>query len=250
MPTMGDGGERLLAWYAGGDTEYRLPGTDMVFQVSAQTAEFLRETRETTGALVFGRRTFDLTHGRSGNHHPLDVPVFVVSSSVPQQWVYQGSPFTVVTDELESALEQAQAVAGDKDVGVGAASIVQQCIRAGLLDEIHLDLVPVLLGGGVGLFDHLGTGPIDLEITRVIEGAGVTHLPSASSSEPCCSAEPRCQAPRGRVPTTRRSQSHGSEASRRCRSRRGLHGHCCDPRLRLLHLAGPHRCRPSRSGQQ
>ena len=66
--------------------------------------------------------------------------------------------------------------AGDKDVGVGAASIVQQCIRAGLLDEIHIDLVPVLLGGGVSLFDHLGTGPIDLERTRVIEGAGVTHL--------------------------------------------------------------------------
>ena len=66
--------------------------------------------------------------------------------------------------------------AGDKDVGVGAASIVQQCIRAGLLDEIHIDLVPVLLGGGVRLFDHLGTGPIDLEITRVIGGAGVTHL--------------------------------------------------------------------------
>jgi dihydrofolate reductase len=122
---MGVGGERLLAWYAGGDTEYRLPGTDMVFMVSAQTAEFLRETRETTGALVFGRRTFDLTHGWGGKH-PLDVPVFVVSSSVPQAWVYEGSPFRFVTDGLESALEQAQAVAGDKDVGVGAASIVQQ----------------------------------------------------------------------------------------------------------------------------
>ena len=105
----------------------------------------------------------------------MDVPV-VVSSSVPQAWVYEGSPFRFVTDGLESALEQAKAVAGDKDVGVGAASIVQQCIRAGLLDEIHLDLVPVLLGGGVRLFDHLGTGPIDLERTRVIEGAGVTHL--------------------------------------------------------------------------
>ena len=165
---MGVGGERLLAWYFAGDTEYRLPGTDMVFMVSAQTAEFLRETRETTGALVFGRRTFDLTHGWGGKH-PLDVPVFVVSSSVPQEWVYEGSPFTFVTDGLESALEQAKAVAG-------AASIVQQCIRAGLLDEIHIDLVPVLLGGGVSLFDHLGTGPVDLERTRVIEGAGVTHL--------------------------------------------------------------------------
>ena len=142
---MGHGGERLLAWYGAGDTEYRLPGTDMVFRVSAQTADFLRETRETTGALVFGRRTFDLTHGWGGKH-PLDVPVFVVSSSVPQQWVYEGSPFRFVTDGLESALRQAQAVAGDKDVGVGAASIVQQCISAGFLDEIHLDLVPVLLG--------------------------------------------------------------------------------------------------------
>jgi dihydrofolate reductase len=83
---MGDGGERLVAWYGGGDTDYRLPGTDMVFRVSAQTAEFLRETRETTGALVFGRRTFDLTHGWGGNH-PLDVPVFVVTGSVPPEWV-------------------------------------------------------------------------------------------------------------------------------------------------------------------
>jgi dihydrofolate reductase len=172
---MGVGGERLLAWYSGGDTEYRLPGTDMVFMVSAKTAEYLAETRRTTGALVFGRRTFDLTNGWGGKH-PLDVPVFVLGGSVPQEWVYEGSPFTFVTDGLESAVEQAKAVAGDKDVGVGAASIVQQCIKAGLLDEIHLDLVHVLLGGGVSLFDHLGTGPIDLERTKVIEGAGVTHL--------------------------------------------------------------------------
>src|SRR6187455_2467118 len=129
--SMGEGGERLLAWYFGGDTEYRLPGTEMTFKVSPQTAELLRETRTTTGALVTGRRTFDLTHGWGGRH-PLDVPVFVVTPS--------------------------------------------GFIKVGLLDEIHLDMVPVVLGGGVGLFDHLGTGPIELESTRVIEGAGVTHL--------------------------------------------------------------------------
>src|ERR687893_1702981 len=172
---LGDGGERLLAWYSGGDTEYRLPGTEMIFKVSPQTAELLRETRRTTGALVTGRRTFDLTNGWGGRH-PLDVPVFVVTHTVPQEWVSEGSPFTFVTDGLESAVERARAAAGDKDVGVVGASIVQQCIRAGLLDEIHLDLVPVLLGDGVRLFDHLGTGSIELESPRVIEGAGVTHL--------------------------------------------------------------------------
>jgi dihydrofolate reductase len=172
---MGEGGERLLAWYAAGEAEYRLPGTEMVFSVSPQSAELLRETRQTTGALVTGRRTFDLTNGWGGSH-PLDVPVFVLTHTVPQEWVYEGSPFTFVTDGLESAVERARAVAGDKDVGVIGASLVQQCIRSGLLDEIHVDLVPVLLGRGVRLLDHLGTGPIELESTRVIEGAGVTHL--------------------------------------------------------------------------
>jgi dihydrofolate reductase len=172
---MGEGGERLLAWYAAGDTEYRLPGTEMVFMVSSQTAELLRETRTTTGALVTGRRTFDLTNGWGGRH-PLDVPVFVLTHTVPQEWVYEGSPFTFVTEGLESVIEQAKAVAGDKDVGVVGASLAQQCIRAGVLDEIHVDLVPILLGDGVRLLDHLGTEPLELESTRVIEGAGVTHL--------------------------------------------------------------------------
>jgi dihydrofolate reductase len=172
---MGDGGERLLAWYSAGEVEYRLPGTEMMFRVSPQSAELLRETRRTTGALVTGRRTFDLTNGWGGRH-PLDVPVFVLTHTVPQEWVSEGSPFTFVTDGLESAVEQARAVAGDKDVGVIGASLVQQCIRAGLLDEIHVDLVPVLLGGGVRLFEQLGITPIELESTRVIEGAGVTHL--------------------------------------------------------------------------
>jgi dihydrofolate reductase len=173
---MGEGGERLLAWYSAGDTEYRLPASQMVFKVSAQSAQLLRERRTTTGALVTGRRTFDLTNGWGGRH-PLDVPVFVLTHTVPQQQrVYERSPFTFVTDGLESALEQAKAIAGAKDVGVVGASLVQQCIRAGVLEEIHLELVPVVLGEGVRLLEHLGTEPLELEITRVIEGAGVTHL--------------------------------------------------------------------------
>jgi dihydrofolate reductase len=172
---LGDGGERLFAWYSGGDTEYRLPGTEMVFKVSPQSAELLREVHRTMGALVTGRRTFDIANGWGGRP-PLGVPTLVVTHTVPQEWVYEGSPFTFVTDGVESAVEQAKAVAADKDVAVGAASIAQQCIRAGLLDEVHINLVPVLLGNGIRMFEHLGTTPIELESARVIEAPGVTHL--------------------------------------------------------------------------
>ena len=172
---LGEGGERLFAWYSSGETEYRLPGTEMVFRVSPQSAELLREAHSKIGTFVTGRRTFDITNGWGGRP-PLSVPTFVVTHTVPQEWVYEGSPFTFVADGVESAVEQARAVAGDKDVAVGAASIVQQCISAGILDEIHVDLVPVLLGGGVRLFEHLGTTPIELERTRVVEAPEVTHL--------------------------------------------------------------------------
>ena len=172
---LGEGGERLFRWCSGGDTEYRLPGTEMTFMVSSQSARLLRESHSKMGAFVTGRRTFDITNGWGGRP-PLGVPTFVVTHTVAQEWVYEGSPFTFVTDGVESAVEQAKAVAGDKGVAVGAASIAQQCIRAGLLDEIHVDLVPVLLGDGVRLFEHLGTEPIQLERTRVIEAPGVTHL--------------------------------------------------------------------------
>ena len=119
---------------------------------------------------------FDVA-GAWGDKHPLDVPIFVVTHSVPQEWVNkEGSPFTFVTDGVESAVEQAKAVVGHKNVGVGGADIAQQCIRAGLLDEIHIGLVPVLLGDGIRLFGHLGTEPIELESTSVVEDNGVTHL--------------------------------------------------------------------------
>ena len=172
---LGEGGERLFEWFSAGDTEYGLPGTEMVFRVSQQSAEMLREAHAGMGAFMTGRRTFDLANGWGGSP-PLGVPTFVVTHAVPDEWVYEGSPFTFVTDGVEGAVEKARAVAGERDVAVGAASIAQQCIRVGLLDEVHVDLVPVLLGDGVRLFEHLGAGPIELESTRVIEGAGVTHL--------------------------------------------------------------------------
>jgi dihydrofolate reductase len=95
---------------------------------------------------------------------------------VPQEWVKDGSPFTFVTQGVASAVEHAQKVAGNKVVGVGGTSIVRQCLQAGLLDEVLIDLAPILLGAGTRLFDQLGVEPIDLEKIAVINAPDVTHL--------------------------------------------------------------------------
>ena len=138
----------LFDWYFAGDTEYTVPGGNITLRVSAQSAELLSESYGRMGALVVGRRHFDHARGWGGRH-PMDVPVFVVTHTVPRGWSYEGSPFTFVADGVESAVEQAKDVAGGKDVGVGGADVAQQCIGAGLIDEVGIDLVPVLLGEGV-----------------------------------------------------------------------------------------------------
>ena len=172
---LGENGMRLFDWYGSGDTEYAVPSGGMTFMVSPQSAEMLNRAFSSIGAIVTGRRTFDITHGWGGRH-PLDVPVVVLTHSVPDGWDHEGSPFVFVTDGVESAVEKAGELAGEKDVAVGAASLVQQCLRAGLLDEVHVDIVPVLLGGGVRLFDNLGPEHVELERTEVIEAPGVTHM--------------------------------------------------------------------------
>jgi dihydrofolate reductase len=172
---LGDGGEALFNWYSSGDVAFPLPGTDMVFKISRASAEFLREEWDQLGAMVAGRRMFDIAQAWGG-YPPGGGPCFIVTHNPPQEWVKPGSPFTFVTDGVESAIRQAKQAAGGKNISVSSASIAQQCIKAGLLGEILIDLAPVLLGGGVRLFDHLGVTPIDLEIMRVVEAVGVTHL--------------------------------------------------------------------------
>jgi dihydrofolate reductase len=127
-----------------------------------------------SGAGVWGRKTFDIARAWGG--HPPIAPSFIVTHHVPQEWVYEGSPFTFVTDGVESAIRQAKQVAGDKNVVVSTASILQQCLDVGLMDEIHVDVVPLLLGKGVRLFDHLQSTPIEMECIQVVEAPGVTHL--------------------------------------------------------------------------
>ena len=171
---LGDGGDGLFKWYFSGNVEIPISDGNMVLKVSPQSAEILKEAIGTYGAGVWGRRTFDISGAWGG--HPPGTPCFIVTHTVPQEWAKEGSPFTFVTDGVESAIRQAKKAAGDKDVVVCTASILQQCLSAGLMDEIHIDVAPILLGNGVRLFDHLRIEPIELESIRVIAAPGVTHL--------------------------------------------------------------------------
>jgi dihydrofolate reductase len=171
---LGDGGEGLFDWYFKGDTEIELSEGTPTLKISKQSAELLKEAINTYGAGVWGRRTFDIAHAWGG--HPPGSPAFIVTNNVPQEWVKEGSPFIFVTDGVESAIHQAKKAAGEKDVVICTPSILQQALKAGLVDEIHIDVAPILIGGGVSLFDHLGMGPINLECIGNVQTPHVTHL--------------------------------------------------------------------------
>ncbi len=167
--------EHLFKWYFSGNTEIATHDGRHLLKLSPQSARVVEQLRQTSGAMVVGRRVFDFAGAWDG--HPPIAPTFIVTHTVPGQWAREGSPFTFVTDGVQSAIRQAKAVAGEKNVVVETPSMMQQCLKAGLLDEMHVDLVPVLLGSGTRLFDDLESiAPLELESIRVIEAPGVTHL--------------------------------------------------------------------------
>ncbi len=183
---LGEGGERLHEWLfalASFRERHGLSGGE----VNADTAVY-EESLGATGAVVMGRRMFSGGEGPWeddpnadawwGDEPPFHVPVFVLTHHARETVIKQGgTSFTFVTDGIEAALEQARAAAGDKDVSLaGGADVVQQYVKAGLLDELQIHVVPLLLGDGVSLFDRLGGDPIKLEATRVVESPSVTHL--------------------------------------------------------------------------
>jgi dihydrofolate reductase len=147
--------------------------------VSDSSAEVIDELFTNSGAVVMGRRTWEL--GDRLNdwvvNPPFEVPIFVLAHDVPERVTKAGPGLTFVTDGVEGAIKQAKAAAGTRNVTVnGGANVAQQCLQAGLLDEILLHLVPVLLGAGIRLFDPPVTGRADLETTAVVDSPGVTHF--------------------------------------------------------------------------
>ncbi|HET7432819.1 MAG TPA: dihydrofolate reductase family protein [Nocardioides sp.] len=171
-----DGVAEVFDWYAdSGDVEISTGGSSpMTFHVSEASAEHIRSLTSELGAVLTGRRTFEVADGWGGNH--AWGPAFVLTHEVPAGWPRPDSTVHFVSDGIESAVAQATAAAGGKAVGVHGADTIQQCLNAGLLDEISVDIAAVLLGSGVRLFDRLADTPATLGDPTVIAGAGVTHL--------------------------------------------------------------------------
>ena len=171
----GGGLGEVFAWNFSGDVEVDTGGAaPMSLKMSKPSAEHFRGLTSELGAVLTGRRTFETAEGWGGNH--AWGPAFVLTHQVPAGWPRPDSTVRFVTDGLQSAVDQAKAAANGKDVGVHGADTIQQCLNAGLLDVINVDVAAVLLGSGVRLFEHLADTPATLGNPTVTAGVGVTHL--------------------------------------------------------------------------
>jgi dihydrofolate reductase len=169
---------RLFDWLQNGDVAIPTASEHITLHMHPQSAEYWGGWLSRLGALVCGRTLFDFTDGWGGRH-TMDVPVVVVTHQVPADWVeaHPEAPFHFVTDGVETAVAKAQEIAGDRVVAVTAGTIARQCLELGLLDEVAIDLVPVVMGSGRPFFGALSLEDVPLGDPRVcIQGDRVTHL--------------------------------------------------------------------------
>jgi dihydrofolate reductase len=170
---LGTGGERLFTWLSDGDTPSKyVPSLKM----SAVSAAFFDEGVGGVGAVIAGRRTYDVSEAWGGSGPLPGVPLFVMTHRVPDSVPVADPPYTFVTEGIERAVEEAGAAADGKNVVLMGANVVQQALRAGLLDTLVISLVPVVLGGGVRLLGGLDPGGVELDLVGVVDAPGVTHL--------------------------------------------------------------------------
>jgi dihydrofolate reductase len=164
---LGVDGERLHDWLSAGGVD---PASHR--PVDGPNATVFDELMA-TGAVIVGRRTFEFAGGWAGDHHD-GVPIFVLTRAAPDEPAPGHARY--VTDGIESCVAQAKAAAGGRDIMLHGAATAQACLRAGLLDEMQLHLIPVLLGQGRRLFEDLPPEHVELELLRALDGPGVLHL--------------------------------------------------------------------------
>lgn len=178
---LGEGGERLHDWlFKGSDAAVNdrvasnIEGREG-FKLNTVNADVLKETFDTSGAFLMGRRWFD--HGEKvWGDSPFNMPVFVVTHRMRENVVMGNTTFHFITDGIESAVRQAKEAAGDKNVITGGADLPRQLLKACLVDEIHISLIPVLLGNGIPLFDATIRKHIELQRISITEAPDVTHI--------------------------------------------------------------------------
>src|SRR5699024_370714 len=170
---LGKGGEAIQSWLFNGNQS---SSYNEFFKLSSLNRNVFDASISTTGAIIVGRRTFDIVNGWGGNHPIPDVPVFVITHEARKKYPEGNTQFIFVTDGIESAVRNAKKVAKGKNISVGTASIGRQCMQAHLLDALHLHIAPILLGKGIRLFDYIETDPIRLASEKVIDSSDVIHL--------------------------------------------------------------------------
>ena len=164
----------IFDWYGAGDVAVPSANKNISFKVDPASADVLRDLIGTTGALIAGRRLFDITNGW-GDNHPASPRVVVVTHKPPAE-AAQKWPKTVFVDGVEAAIATAKDIAGDKDVVVASANIIQQALDLGLVDEVCISVAPVLFGAGIPYFAKLSKGHQLLEAPAVIQGRRALHL--------------------------------------------------------------------------
>ena len=171
------GFDLLFQWYGNGDVETPSGSATMPpLRMSAASTAVVRDLRARMGALIVGRHLYDLTNAWGGRH-PMNVTTVVLTHRPPADRPVADENFVFVTGGIEEAVATAQKIAGEREVGVNGGQMARQCLEAGLLDEVHVDLVPVLLGRGTPFFGQFAGAPLQLDgPVSVVTGTGVTHL--------------------------------------------------------------------------
>ncbi|WP_026402426.1 dihydrofolate reductase family protein [Actinomadura rifamycini] len=164
----------LFDWYETGEINVPNPNETVSFQVDEAGAQMLRDLTENCGALVAGRRLFDIADGW-GDKHPAGAPVVVVTHRPPEDAATRW-PTTTFVDGVEAAISKAKEIAGDQDVTIASASIIQQALDLDLVDEVCVSLVPVLFGEGIPYFSKLTQGHRLLDDPTVVQGNRALHL--------------------------------------------------------------------------
>jgi dihydrofolate reductase len=168
-----DGVSELFGWYADGPVEV-VDFAGRIAHMQEPSASYFRAALESTGAYLVGRRLYDHTGGWGGKP-PSEAPMVVLTHDPPDDWPRDGVPITFVSDVGE-AVAEARRLAGERVVAVAGAHVARECLAAGLLDEIVVNLIPVVKGDGIPWFAGTGNAPWRLSDPEIVEAPGVTHL--------------------------------------------------------------------------